>query len=146
MLINEMTKDECSAALAHASYGRLGCANDNQPYVVPLYFVYEFDFIYSLSTFGQKIKWMRENPKVCVQIDEGTGSPGWLSVIAYGQYQELVEPRYRQERAHARQLLEKRSGWWQVAMAERQLKSPDHLSDPIFFRIQIESLTGIRAA
>ncbi|SRR6266487_2918019 len=144
MLINEMTKDECSAALARASFGRLGCSLDNQPYVVPLYFVYESDYIYSLSTFGQKIEWMRENPKVCVQIDETIGTAGWLSVIAYGLYQELVEPRYKAERSHARQLLEKRSGWWQVALAERQLKAAEHLVDPLFFRIHIDSLTGLR--
>ena len=79
-----------------------------------------------------------------MQIDETIGTAGWLSVIAYGLYQELVEPRYKAERSHARQLLEKRSGWWQVALAERQLKAAEHLVDPLFFRIHIDSLTGLR--
>ena len=54
MVINEMTKEECGAFLAKTSLGRLGCSLDNQPYVVPIYFVYEPDYIYVLSTFGQK--------------------------------------------------------------------------------------------
>jgi uncharacterized protein len=143
MLISEMTREECGAALGRASFGRLGCALENQPYIVPLYFVYESEYVYSLSTLGQKIEWMRENPKVCLQIDEITGPSGWLSVIAYGHYQELVEPQYRAERAHARQLLQKRSHWWENALAERQLKSANPLIDPLFFRIHIDEMTGI---
>jgi nitroimidazol reductase NimA-like FMN-containing flavoprotein (pyridoxamine 5'-phosphate oxidase superfamily) len=34
----EMTVSECQEALEHAHVGRLGCARDNQPYVVPMNF------------------------------------------------------------------------------------------------------------
>ena len=40
-LIHEMSDNECRAVLARGSIGRLGCALDNQPYVVPIYFAYE---------------------------------------------------------------------------------------------------------
>jgi len=70
MIINEMTEKECGTVLARSSIGRLGCALDNQPYVVPIYFAYEPGYIYVLSTLGQKIEWMRTNPKVCIQVDE----------------------------------------------------------------------------
>ena len=49
MVINEMTEKEAGAFLANASLGRLGCSLNNQPYVVPIYFVYEPDYIYVLS-------------------------------------------------------------------------------------------------
>lgn len=88
---------------------------------------------------------MRENPKVCVQVDEILGTSHWMSVLVSGRYQELPEPEFTDERAHARKLLEKRHQWWMNAMAERMMKSNDPLIEPLFFRIQIESMTGLRA-
>ena len=39
MIIRELSNEECSEALNAASFGRLGCTRDNQPYVVPIFFV-----------------------------------------------------------------------------------------------------------
>ncbi len=104
MVINKMSEKECAALLARASLGRLGCSLDNQPYVVPISFAYEPNYIYVLSTFGQKIEWMRANPKVCVEVEEVASESEWVSVIANGRYQELPEPEYTAEREHARKL------------------------------------------
>ena len=145
MVINEMTQDECGAFLANASLGRLGCSLDNQPYVVPIYFVYEPDNIYVFSTFGQKTEWMRANPKVCLQADEITNQSQWRSVIANGRYQELSAPQYTTEREHARTLLEERFRWWQNALAERQLRLGNDLITSLFFSIHVDSMTGLLA-
>jgi uncharacterized protein len=141
--MRELTFDECREILTRASVGRLGCAQDNQPYVVPVYFSYEPDYAYVFSTFGQKIKWMRLNPKVCLQADEVASEQGWSSVVAYGHYQELREPQYEEELAHGRQLLERRHSWWLNALAERQMKRHNELIPPLFFRIHVDSLTGL---
>jgi hypothetical protein len=145
MVITEMTQKECGSFLAIASLGRLGCSFDNQSYVVPIYFVYEPNYIYVLSTFGQKTEWMRANPKGCLEVDEITNQSQWMSVIASGRYQELPEPQYTAEREHARSLLGKRYRWWQNALGERQLRLGDDLITPLFFRIHIDSMTGLRA-
>jgi len=145
MIINELTQEECSDLLSHTSLGRLGCALDDQPYVVPIYFAHDGNDLYVLSTLGQKIEWMRANPKVCVQVDEIQSEARWVCVIINGRYQELPEPQYTAERMHARKLLEKRHRWWQAAMAERQLKTGADLVTPLFFRIHIDSMTGLRA-
>ena len=145
MVISEMTEKECRDLLARNSIGRLGCAQDNQPYVVPIYLAYDIDYFYVLSTLGQKIEWMRANPNVCVQMDEITGESQWSSVIVNGSYEELREPQFTDELAHARKLLEKRHRWWQNPLAERQLRTGDELIAPIVFRIQINSMTGLRA-
>jgi nitroimidazol reductase NimA-like FMN-containing flavoprotein (pyridoxamine 5'-phosphate oxidase superfamily) len=145
MVINEMTEKECGAFLANASLGRLGCSLDNQPYVVPIYFAFEPGYIYVLSIFGRKIEWMRANPKVCVEVDEISNESQWVSVIASGRYQELPEPQYTNERKHAEKLLEKRYLWWQNALGERQLRVGDDLITPLFFRICVDSATGLRA-
>ena len=145
MQVNEMTAEECSALLESASVGRLGCAFENQPYVVPVHFAYERDYIYVFSTMGQKVKWMRANPKVCVQADQIKSESDWSSVIANGQYEELPEPQFTAERQHASALLAKRYQWWLNALGERQLRVGDQAIDPLFFRIHIDSMSGLRA-
>jgi uncharacterized protein len=145
MAIKEMTQEECRASLTSASLGRLGCSLDNQPYVVPIYFAYESDYVYALSTLGQKTEWMRANPKVCLEVDEIANQFQWTSVVVSGRYQELPEPRYTSEREHAQMLLGKRYDWWLNALAERQLRLGDDAITPFFFRIHIDSMTGLRA-
>lgn len=110
--------------------------------MVPLYFAYEDEHLYVLSTLGQKIEWMRKNPRVCVQVDEMKNDTNWASVIVNGSYQELREPDARKR---ARKLLDNRVRWWQAALAERQAKSDDELIEPLFFRIHVDSLSGLRA-
>jgi uncharacterized protein len=145
MHITELAQDQCTLILSESSFGRLGCSFEDQPYVVPIYFAYEAGYLYVLSTFGQKIEWMRKNPKVCVQIDQTISESKWASVIITGSYQELVEPQFTDERKRARKLLNTRARWWQTALAERQSKSEDELIAPIFFRIQVASISGLRA-
>jgi nitroimidazol reductase NimA-like FMN-containing flavoprotein (pyridoxamine 5'-phosphate oxidase superfamily) len=67
-------------------------------------------------------------------------------VVLYGRYRELLDlPQFAEEREHARKLLETRSLWWQTAFASRGLKSADDLIPPLFYCIEIDSITGYRA-
>jgi nitroimidazol reductase NimA-like FMN-containing flavoprotein (pyridoxamine 5'-phosphate oxidase superfamily) len=145
MVINEMTEQECREALARTSFGRLGCSLGDQPYIVPICLANDGDFIYVFSTLGKKIVWMRANPKVCIQIDEINAQSQWSSIIVNGRYEELPEPQHAGECKHARQLLEKQSQWWLNTFAERQLRLGDKLIEPLFFRIHVDSMTGLRA-
>ena len=145
MEINEMAAGACKAFLEHASLGWLGCSHENQPYVVPIRFAYDSGYLYVFSTFGQKVKWMRANPKVCVQTDQIENQGEWISVIVNGQYEELPEPQYTDERKHASSLLAKRSQWWLNALGERQMRVGDKSIEPLFFRIRIQSMSGLRA-
>jgi nitroimidazol reductase NimA-like FMN-containing flavoprotein (pyridoxamine 5'-phosphate oxidase superfamily) len=144
MLIKEISTQECLATVSHASTGRLGCSFQDQPYVVPIYFASEGEWIYVFSTFGKKIEWMRANPKVCVEIEEKVSESESISVLVNGLYEELPEPQFTQERAHARQLLAKKHHWWMNAMAERRVGSEDQQVEPLFFRIHVDSATGLR--
>jgi nitroimidazol reductase NimA-like FMN-containing flavoprotein (pyridoxamine 5'-phosphate oxidase superfamily) len=143
MSIREMSEQECRTVLGRARIGRLGCAKDNQPYVVPVSIVFEEGFLYSFATQGQKVEWMRENPKVCVQVDELTSQSNWVSVIASGAYQELREPQFEMERAHARKVLDRQHQWWMNALAERQLKVGDELIAALFYRIRVAAVSGL---
>jgi uncharacterized protein len=89
---------------------------------------------------------MRANPKVCVQTDEIQNQSEWLSVIVYGDYEELPEPQYTAERKHAISLLSGRFHWWLNALGERQMREAEGSIEPLFFRIRIRSVSGLRAS
>jgi uncharacterized protein len=92
MLIHELTQDECVEVLRHSHLGRLGCARYDQPYIVPIHF--DFDephhCVYAFSTIGRKIEWMRENPKVCLEVDDILDKNHWTTLVAIGRYEEIL--------------------------------------------------------
>jgi len=154
MVIQEMTTDDCHRVLARTRLGRLACARENQPYVVPIYFVYDQPFLYSFTTLGQKIEWMRSNPLVCVEMDEVEDIDHWSSIVIFGQYEELPEPGWQTarptwtsspERLHAFELLQKHAEWWEPGCACCTHRSPEQTLIPVFYRIHIDRITGHRA-
>ena len=145
MRIIAMSQQECSELLNRVNIGRLACSLDNQPYIVPVGFSYEPDFIYVFSTLGKKIKWMRQNPKVCLQADEIASLSNWLSVIVTGTYLELREPQHTAQLEHALEQLEQYSEWWRNPLAQRRERTSDVSIESVFFRIDIKSMSGLRA-
>lgn len=147
MFIHEMTRAECDEALSRAKYGRLACAQDNQPYVLPLNFAFDgSSYLYGFTTLGQKIEWMRTNPLVCFEIDEVQDHNRWSSVIVFGRYQELPDkPEFESARRKAHAFLQKRVMWWEPAYISQEHRDKPHSLIPIFFRIKIEHVTGHRA-
>ncbi len=147
MLVRDLNEQECRELLARLGFGRLGCSNDHQPYVIPIYFVYEPECLYGFSTAGQKIEWMRVNPLVCVEADEVLGQENWSSVVVFGRYEELPDkPKYTELRRTAHELLETRTLWWKLAIASSQTREAETRPLPILYRIHMDKITGHRAS
>ena len=144
MRIVAISEPECSELLKRVSIGRLACSLDDQPYVVPVAFAYEPDSIYMFSTFGKKIEWMRQNPKVCLQADEIGNRSNWTSVVVTGTFLELSEAQYPAEREHALEQLAQYAEWWRNPLAQRREQTRDLAIEPVFFRIDIKSMSGLR--
>lgn len=146
MLIQEMTRQTSLDFLARTHMGRLGCSQALQPYVVPIYFTYHDDCLYSFSTVGQKVSWMRANPLVCVQADEVVSSRNWISVIAFGRFEELPDvPAWSSQRELAYELLRTRAIWWEPGYAKTSLHGAERPLVPVFYRIHITGVTGHQA-
>jgi nitroimidazol reductase NimA-like FMN-containing flavoprotein (pyridoxamine 5'-phosphate oxidase superfamily) len=146
MLIHELTLAECRDVLGHSSYGRLGCARADQPYVVPFSFQYDAagDCLYSFSAVGQKIDWMRDNPMVCVEVDEVVDQFNWTSIVAFGRYEEMGDsPQDEGARRRAHSFFQQRSAWWLPALGKSTGHEEPHRS--VVCRIAIHKLTGRRA-
>lgn len=148
MIIEEMTRSECLLTLERSRLGRLACARDNQPYVVPFFYAYRKPdpCLYGFTTPGQKVEWMRSNPLVCVELDEVEANDRWTSVVLFGRYEELPDnSELGAERLHAYELLREFAGWWETACASRSQHNPVQLLAPVFYRIHIDSISGRRA-
>jgi uncharacterized protein len=139
-----MAENDIREILTRNNLGRLGCSHANQPYVVPMSYVYEGDTIYGFATDGQKNQWMRENPKVCFEVDEIGDRLHWASIVVTGLYREIPDkPENAKERARAQEVLRSRSLWWHPAFAFRRLKTAGP-AVVILYVIKIEAMSGYR--
>lgn len=146
MRVMSISHSECEELLKRESLGRIACSLNDQPYVVPIGFSCESpNHIYIFSTFGKKIEWMRRNPKVCLQVDEIANRSNWSSVVVEGKFVELSEPEYTAQKQRAIEKLQEFSWWWKTPLAQRRETVSDISVQPIFFRIDIVSMTGLRA-
>ena len=144
MVIREMTKAECQEMLVASHLARLACARSNQPYIVPVHVDFENDYLYGYATLGQKIEWMRQNPLVCVEVDEVLGDGQWRSVVVVGRYEELPPtPDHEESRRVAERLFQRHPAWWEpaaVPLAGHEQRTR------IVYRIRIDHMTGRRAS
>jgi nitroimidazol reductase NimA-like FMN-containing flavoprotein (pyridoxamine 5'-phosphate oxidase superfamily) len=148
MFIHEMSEAQCRGELGRAHFGRLACARNNQPYILPMNFAIdgEYLYLYGFTTLGQKIEWMRANPRVCFEIDNVATHNQWVSVIVTGSYEELRDtPEFEGARQRAYDHLQKRVMWWEPAYVSQEHRDHPHSLTPIFFRIRIKKITGHRA-
>ena len=148
MFIKELPAAECLKILAGKRTGRLACARENQPYVVPFHFVFDgCKYLYAFSTRGQKIDWMRTNPLVCVEVDDTVNQFEWISLVIFGRFEELTEStEFAEERARAYEQLSKYAMWWQPGYVTG-IHHSSVIADnnPIYFRISVDKLTGHQA-
>lgn len=147
MLITKMRTRECRELLLRLGFGRLACASNDRPYIVPIYFSYDADRLYCFSTLGQKISWMRQNPLVCVETDDIRAHDDWESVVVLGRYVEIGNTAADSEaREHVRSLLQKRTLWWQSGYTISQVRREPKTPVPIYYCILIEQMSGMRAS
>ena len=146
MLVHELSVAQCADILARSDVGRLACARHDQPYIVPIHFSFDRarPCFYAFSSLGQKIEWMRENPKVCVEVEDLIDRRNWTSVLAFGRYEELGgSPDDQAARRTAQELFAQRPEWWLPAAAK--VASRDQQPFVLIYRIQVDRLSGRRA-
>ena len=145
MQIQELTTEQCLEVLGRVSLGRLGCARDGQPYIVPVLFSYDAErrCVYSFSGVGQKVEWMRGNPQVCLEVEDIADKNHWTTVLALGLYEEIQQAADEADaRARAEKLFQQRREWWFPGAARVAGREPQHI---VVYRIRLEKLSGRRA-
>ena len=178
VLIQELSREECLNILAGTRIARLACVHGDQPYIVPVYLTYAAESsgtpsLYGVTTLGNKVEWMRTNPRVCIEVDEITKYDQWASVVVLGRYEELADPSRSEEARHphlrhpgpsvdagqeqlsqsserleAYRILQSKAMWWEpaeTAWSSRPDRKPGESYDPVYYRVCIEQVSGRRA-
>ena len=88
-MLGELNSREVEHMLQSQWVARLGLHAEGQTYVVPINYAYDGTAVYGHSNDGLKLRLMRANPEVCVEVDHVENLANWKSVIAWGRFEEL---------------------------------------------------------
>lgn len=89
-MLGTLLDSEIDATLRAGLVGHLGVHDEGRTYVVPLTYVYDGSSVYAHSAEGMKLRMLRHSPHdVCFQTDQLEDNQNWLSVIAWGEFEEL---------------------------------------------------------
>ncbi len=143
----KMTGEEINALLSEAPVGHLGLAFENQPYIVPLNYLYRDGALYfHCALKGRKIDYIRANSKVCFQV----GSYGGLitsdsacshnyqfsSVIVEGTIEEVTDMGAKETALRA--IVAK---YGDPALAEKPIPNKK-IEGVSVYRIVVEKISG----
>ena len=134
--MRELSRDEIEDFLRGQRIARLGCHAGGETYVVPVIYAYADGAVVTVTTEGRKVTMLRENPRVCVEVDEYDADRrgSWRSVIAYGTAEELAGD----EIEGALSLLRARFARAAGREAERRALSPG----TVVLRIRLDEVSG----
>ena len=137
--ILEMRDGEMYDLLRRISYGHLACSQDDQPYVVPIYFAYDGEDIFIYTTEGKKSAAMDHNPKVCLQVEEFLANSMWRSVVVIGEANRVAD---QTEREFAIDLIRQQNPNLLPALAIKWSNDWIRKNVEAVYRIKISSMTG----
>lgn len=135
-MILEMSLSEIEEFAVSQKVGRVGCHVDGETYVVPVIYAWEAPCVYIYTTEGKKVDMMRENPRVCFEIDEYQSNGAWRSVIVQGLFEELREG----DATHALRIISER-----ITSNRKTVRRQDDRGEgrtPVAFRIRAVDVTG----
>jgi uncharacterized protein len=132
----ELSRAEIDEFLCNQRIARLGCHAGGETYVVPLIYAYNADAVVAVTTKGRKTAMLRENPRVCVEVDEydADGRGSWRSVIAHGICEELAGDAIEPALGLLRERFSRNAG---RAAAPRTLGP-----DVVVLRVRLDEISG----
>ena len=134
-----LTEVEARDVIKNGKVGRLGCIDNQEPYVVPINYLADDDTIYSHSLPGRKIDAMRSHPRACLQVDQIDDDFHWRSAIAFGNFEEITLPADRREI-----LVKLLARFPTLTPVESMITRDAAAPDSIVFRIVVDRVTGVQ--
>jgi nitroimidazol reductase NimA-like FMN-containing flavoprotein (pyridoxamine 5'-phosphate oxidase superfamily) len=147
-MLGVLTPEQIDELLSKNITGRIGCTDGGKTYVVPVSYAYNGTYLVIHSREGMKVSMMRKNPHICFQVDEIDAPGNWRSVILWGDYEEVTEPK---ERYYAMKFLvgrllqqpvSKTAGVQEMSREMEQQHSEPPVIRPVVYKIRIKEKTG----
>jgi len=139
LMVGDLTRSEIEAVLRENVIGRIGCHAFGQTYVVPITYAYDGSSIYAHTRHGMKLNMMRQNPRVCFEVDHMDDFANWRSVIAWGTFVELQGP---QRLRAVRTLLEAMQRRLPQGPPGESMHPHEGIEATVLYRIALEKKTG----
>lgn len=137
-MIKTLSEESARHFLRSRHFARFACVLNGAPYVVPINYTFENDFINCHSLPGMKIDDLRKHPRACLQVDEISHDLCWKSVLAFGNYEEVVDRKER-DLIYA-DLLKELLVLMQVEPAVAENVNAPEIN---VFRIRVDRITGV---
>ena len=137
--ITEMAQGEIVALLLRSTYGHLACTRDDVPYVVPMNYAFDGQYVYFFTTVGTKTEFMAANQQVCFQVEELFGAGHWRSVMLMGRAEPVTAPP---ETERAMQLISERNPALTPALNQTEIGAWTRLNRIAIYRVRPDGLYG----
>ncbi|MEJ8842797.1 pyridoxamine 5'-phosphate oxidase family protein [Lacibacter sp. H375] len=98
-MLGQLNEQQMNNLLGSQVVGRLACTDSVQPYLVPVTYAFDGNYIYGQTNEGMKLSLLRSNPNVCFEVDTMTNMANWQSVIVRGTFEELKDNEAENARA-----------------------------------------------
>ncbi len=144
-MLGKLNDLQIKNVLSSQVLGRIACTDGKQPYIVPVTYTYDGEYLYGQTNEGTKLEMLRKNPKVCFEVDTMTDMANWQCVLVYGKFEELASKKAEK----AKEIL---FGKVLTLMTSSTIHTHEHqekgeMEDSnrvkqVMYRIKIKKLTG----
>ena len=136
-MATELSEQEVQDVLKHTPIGRIGCADNNSVYIIPVNYHYEDNAVLCYSLDGHKIDIMRSNPIVCFEVEQINDSGHWKCVIIDGVFEEITD---EQELAGLRPKYTE----YLLRVRASMSTTSNNVNEPsqVFYRIRFTKISG----
>ena len=144
-MLGQLNDTQIQNILSSQAVGRLACTDGNQPYIVPVTYNYDGNYIYGQTNEGMKLQILRKNPNVCFEVDWMMDMRNWQSVIVYGKFEELEDEAANEARENLFESVYSLSTSSTIHAHEHEVTA--QMDDTnrvkfVMYRIKIETVTG----
>jgi nitroimidazol reductase NimA-like FMN-containing flavoprotein (pyridoxamine 5'-phosphate oxidase superfamily) len=88
-MLGTLNSRQIDQVLRSEVVGHLGCSADGKVYITPISYVFDGECIYGHSAEGMRLRMLRAHPQVCFQVDHIENLANWVSVVVWGEFEEL---------------------------------------------------------
>lgn len=136
-----MPLTEMRSLLGQVGYGHLGCSRGGRPYVVPLHYAYDGQYLYLFTTEGMKTSFINANAEVCLPVEEVESPASWQSAMVTGHAERISR---QDEKERAMQLIMANNPTLTPALNQTQLDVWGRANEIALSRIRPSIIDGRR--
>jgi nitroimidazol reductase NimA-like FMN-containing flavoprotein (pyridoxamine 5'-phosphate oxidase superfamily) len=141
----ELDEIQINNLLTSQVVGRIACTDGGMPYIVPVTYVFDGQYIFGQTRKGKKLNILRKHPEVCFEVDSMTDLTNWQSVLVSGKFEELSgdEADYKRDYLFTRVMPIMTSSCVHCHQHKVTSEIEDHdRCKPVMFRINIREKSG----